>query len=333
MVRGENEMISVIIPIYNVENYLERCIESIKRQTYQNLEIILVDDGSTDKSSEICEIQSSLDKRIKVIHQKNSGVSAARNRGIDIAMGDYLCFVDSDDFIHSELLETLYKISQREDADIVTCEYQPFSQYEEIEEIQIMEFPKTKNASGREALNWLFDDKRLGVTVVWNKLYKRKIFSDIRFPEGKIHEDQFTTYQLLYKAEKVSYVNLKLYYYLQRENSIMHGDFSAKRLDAIEALQLRNKFILSLNDKDLYGKAVNQLLCLMIFCYYNLSRDYSKEIEQLELNYIKTYKENRKFLLGNRNRKFIIRIFYYMPSFMKKFTAKGYKKLKNKTYC
>ena len=205
------ELISVIVPIYNVEKYLNKCIESIINQSYSNLEIILVDDGSKDSSGIMCDSYILKDKRIKVIHKENGGLSDARNVGIDKAKGEYIVFIDSDDWIDEKMIEILYNIIKKNNSDISICDY--FLAYnEEIqtqkEDIEII------NLSNIEALKKIYD-KDLGVCMIvaWNKLYKRNLFKDdIRYPYGKIHEDEFTTYKLLYKAEKISYTKQKMYY-------------------------------------------------------------------------------------------------------------------------
>lgn len=195
------ELISVIVPIYNVEKYLNKCIESIINQSYSNLEIILVDDGSKDSSGIMCDSYILKDKRIKVIHKENGGLSDARNVGLDKAKGEYIVFIDSDDWIDEKMIEILYNIIKKNNSDISICDY--FLAYnEEIqtqkEDIEII------NLSNIEALKTIYD-KDLGVCMIvaWNKLYKRNLFKDdIRYPYGKIHEDEFTTYKLLYKAKK-----------------------------------------------------------------------------------------------------------------------------------
>ena len=232
-----NELISIVVPVYNVD----KCIESIINQSYSNLEIILVDDGSKDSSGIMCDSYILKDKRIKVIHKENGGLSDARNVGIDKAKGEYIVFIDSDDWIDEKMIEILYNIIKKNNSDISICDY--FLAYnEEIqtqkEDIEII------NLSNIEALKKIYD-KDLGVCMIvaWNKLYKRNLFKDdIRYPYGKIHEDEFTTYKLLYKAEKISYTKQKMYYYRQRENSIT-SSFNKKRLDCLEAFDERVKYM------------------------------------------------------------------------------------------
>lgn len=250
-------LISIIVPIYNVEKYLHKCVDSLIGQTLKDIEIILVDDGSTDKSGEICDEYRLKDNRIKVIHKKNGGLSDARNAGIDIAKGDYITFLDSDDWIELNMYEKLYKYIKQENADIAQCSYQEVYN-EEVnnenakEEIKIM--------SGKESL-YNFSGKNHGKTVVaWNKLYRIELFNDIRFPKDKYHEDEFTTYKLLYKANKIVDCSLPLVYYRQREGSIMNSKFNIKRLDALEAFNERLEFYKEKNLKELQQITLSQIL-------------------------------------------------------------------------
>ncbi len=246
-------MISVIIPIYNVEKYLTKCIESVINQTYKNLEIILVNDGSTDNSKEIIDKYSSIDSRIKVINKKNGGLSDARNVGIELAKGEYITFLDSDDWIELNMYEKLYKYIKQENADIVQCSYQKV--YDE----------EVNNQKNKEEVNIMSGEKSLynlgeKTVVVWNKIYKRELFNDIRFPKGKYHEDEFTIYKVLYKANKIVDLNLPLVYYRQREDSIMNSKFNLKRLDALEAFNERLAFYKEKNLDELQQITFAQIL-------------------------------------------------------------------------
>ncbi|MDY3001340.1 MAG: glycosyltransferase [Romboutsia timonensis] len=232
-------MLSIIIPIYNVEKYLTKCIESVINQTYKNLEIILVNDGSTDNSKDIINKYSLIDSRIKVINKKNGGLSDARNVGIEIAKGDYIAFLDSDDWVELNMYEKLYSYIKQENADIAQCSYQKVYN-EEVNNQKIKE--EIKLISGKDSL-YNLSGKNAGKTVVvWNKIYKRELFNDIRFPKGKYHEDEFTTYKVLYKANKIVDLNLPLVYYRQRDGSITNSKFNIKRLDALEAFNERLAF-------------------------------------------------------------------------------------------
>lgn len=232
-------LISVIIPVYQVEHYVAHCIESVINQTYRNLEIILIDDGSTDESGEICDIYADRDERIRVVHQENAGLSAARNRGIEIAQGEYLSFVDSDDWIDRRFIEILYKISAEAGCDIVQCCFwNVFSDDREETEREgnyTVYSPKTFSISAYTLLSWKCN-------VAWNKLYKKSLFEGIRYPKGKIHEDEFTTYKLIWNANNIAVTNTKLYFYRQRTDSIMGSVYSLRRLDAGDAYKEREDF-------------------------------------------------------------------------------------------
>ena len=181
-------MVSVIIPIYNVEKYLKKCIESVINQTFSDLEIILVNDGSTDNCKEICEDYKSKDNRIKFIHKSNGGLSSARNAGIQVATGDYYTFIDSDDYIMSDMIEQLVYMAQLTDADIsLCCKTNQENGFEEGINKKIEIFTK------EEALKCILTEKKI-LTSAWGKLYKRKLFNEVRYPDGKIYEDLGTTY-------------------------------------------------------------------------------------------------------------------------------------------
>ena len=220
-----DKLISVIVPIYNVENYLVRCIESIINQTYSNLEIILVDDGSPDKCSIICDEYAKKDSRIKVIHKKNGGLSDARNAGLDIATGEYIGFVDSDDYIDKNMYKEMINELIEKNADIVSCAINNiYSDRTEIinidEEIYDAEL----------ALKNLILGKNINQTV-WNKLYKKEVIGNILFEKGKINEDEFWTYRILANSKKIITLNKPLYSYLHRASSIMGQGYSEKNLD------------------------------------------------------------------------------------------------------
>lgn len=227
---GEYDVISVIVPIYNVKEYLERCVESIITQTYEKMEIILVDDGSTDGCRELCDSYKNKDKRIKVIHQENQGLSGARNAGIDIARGKYIVFIDSDDFIATSFVEKLYSICLKYNADIAICDYLQGN---------YKEFPlyRQGNVLCLEAQDML--EKWHSVytrieTVAWNKMYKRSVFDSpkVRYPKGLLHEDVMTTHLCVYNCKRIAILKEKLYMYFVRDNSI-NQTMSPKRIQDI----------------------------------------------------------------------------------------------------
>lgn len=214
----EKALISIIVPIFNTELYLRKCIDSILNQTYQNLEIILVNDGSTDNSALICEQYAKKDKRIHFINCKNSGVAIARNIALDYAHGDYIGFVDSDDYIQPDMFETLYSLSKKESADISMV-----SNYI-VEDNHIIEHNFTQQIEiydSISALKELLVDQKVQ-NYTWNKLYKSSIFNSIRFPVGKFYEDIDIMYHLFESCEKIVYYDIPKYYYVKRRNSIVN---------------------------------------------------------------------------------------------------------------
>lgn len=242
-------IVSVIVPIYNVEQYLSQCIVSLMIQTLEDIEIILVDDGATDRSSSICDEYALRDTRIKVIHKENGGLSDARNVGIGVAQGKYIAFLDSDDWVTPNFYEYLYELIERENADIVQCDY--IEAYSEDIKINFKEDIKEVIYTGVEALHLLYSEEYAKTVVVWNKLYKKELFKDIRFPKGKVHEDEFTTYKLLHQATKVVNSNCPMVYYRQREGSIMAQGFNEKRLHVLEAWKEKRDYFEKHNLKEL----------------------------------------------------------------------------------
>lgn len=214
-----NQLISVIVPVYNVEHYLNRCVDSILAQTYSDLEILLVDDGSTDGSGELCDAYARQDARVQVIHKKNGGLSDARNCGIEHAKGRYFCFVDSDDGIAPQMIEVLYRNLLNAGADVSAVALRSFS----TEELPAAEdtLKKVQYMTGKEALRSILQSEELGDFAV-NKLYKRELFENVCYPLGRAMEDQGTTYKLLDQCQGVAYCPVPLYFYYQRPDSILH---------------------------------------------------------------------------------------------------------------
>lgn len=244
-------MISVIIPVYKVENYLDKCVESVVLQSYRDLEIILVDDGSPDHCPEMCDEWAKRDSRIKVIHKKNGGLSDARNVGLKAAIGEYVSFIDSDDWVCKEFYSMLLNTMKKEDSDIVECEKLIVSGHEKIEgqtppkemfHTGIRKENEINNYTAEEGLRKLIEDREL-CQHVWNKLYKMELVRNIPFLKGKLNEDEFWTYQIFGQAHRITKVNKPLYCYLQRVGSIMSQGYSMGRLDGLEAKQRRQEYI------------------------------------------------------------------------------------------
>lgn len=263
--------ISIIVPVYKVEKYVEKCILSIISQTYKDLEIILVDDGSPDNCGRICDEYAEKDSRIRVIHKENGGLSDARNAGIDVAAGEYIMFVDSDDYITGNMVEILYNRIQSDNSDMALCSYEWVDESgnaiaERIDESVI----KNECITSREALEKLCSDKGWYYVTAWAKLYKKSLFSNIRFPKGRLHEDEFTTYKIIAKCNKISCVEDLMYKYVQRNASIMSSMSIERQLDAAEAFSERTEFLLGKNYVDIAVK--NSIVAIGNYRYhYNLS--------------------------------------------------------------
>ena len=215
----KNQLISIIVPVYKVEEYLDKCIKSILNQTYTNLEIILVDDGSPDNCGKICDEYAKNDKRIIVIHKENGGLSDARNKGIEIAKGEYIAFIDSDDYIEKDMFEILYNLSVESHSDISMVSYKEIQNEVIINENK--EF--TENIfeySNTEAIKELLKDDKIK-NYAWNKLYKKELFKEIRYPVKMAYEDVGTTYKLFEKANKIIWKDTPKYNYIRRDDSIV----------------------------------------------------------------------------------------------------------------
>ena len=311
----KEELISVIVPIYKVEKYLKVCIDSIINQSYKNLEIILIDDGSPDNCGKMCDEYAKKDNRIKVIHKENGGLSSARNAGLDIATGEYISFIDSDDAISSNFIEYLHNLCKKNKVDISVCSIQRFDCEIDIKEAYT-EKEELKFETAREMSRRVNGRNSLPSTVVWNKLYKRYIYENLRFPVGKIIEDQFTTYKA-YDICKTNIVisNFELYYYRVNPTSILGVKFNKKRLDILEAYEERIEFYREKKDKELLNKTLagyqHELKSCFINVYNNL--DNNKEIlkdlnKKLKCNYKELIKNN-----GLKLEKLNLTIFTFMP--------------------
>lgn len=226
-----NELISVIIPVYNVERYLTKCIDSVIKQTYTNLEILLINDGSTDNSPKICEEYKNKDRRIKVIHKQNGGLSDARNVGIENAQGKYITFIDSDDDIEVDYIKYLYNLIEKYNTHMSIAAYTVVSKDKKINIGQGYEEEKVLDE--KKCLERLLCEQGLSVSAC-AKLYEKSLFENIKFPKGKLCEDNGTTYKLIMKCNKIAYGSKSVYNYYKRENSIMTSTFNMKKLDLIE---------------------------------------------------------------------------------------------------
>lgn len=280
-----NELVSVIVPVYKTEKYLNHCINSIVGQTYNNLEIILVDDGSPDRCPAICDLWKEKDERIKVFHQVNAGGGQARNLALDKSKGKFVIFVDSDDYIAPFMIEFLYKQFQ-DDVDIVECGY-CITHNDNAEFDEESEGYRWESFGAEEAVLENIKD-RMFRQIIWNKMYRKSVVGDVRFPVRKNIDDEFWTYQVLGNARKVIYTNKVLYAYRQQENSVMHSLNAVRRFQALEAKLQRHEYICK------YMPALkNESICNIWFtCLYqgqllliNSNKDIWKELTEILKKY------------------------------------------------
>lgn len=289
----ETPKISIIVPVYNVEKYICRCIDSILNQTFSDFELILVDDGSPDNCPQICDYYFNMDNRVKVIHKENGGVSSARNAGLDIAKGEYIAFVDSDDWIEEDMYQILYNTSVKYDADVVECDI--FFIYNHVDNINKCINGETQIGNRDFALERIM--KIPSSNFVYNKLYKRYTFKNLRFPNAKRFEDVYITYKIILKTEKYIYINSKKYYYFIRENSLSHmKNYSTELLEAIYSQEERF-YSLKKNvvPKYIIDLAEQRYLLDLLRHYRLLSKNCRSDEDNKHLNNI------RKLIIDNYN--------------------------------
>ena len=287
-------LISVIVPVYRVEEYLERCVKSILSQTYKNLEVILVDDGSPDQCPAICDACAEKDARVKVIHQENKGLSGARNAGIDAASGEYLAFVDSDDYVSPHFIEELYQLLQDTGCAIGQCRFS-YMKGDGLVEEGDSAFCIYRGESLMEQL-YGPEEKATCFVVAWNKLYRAELFKEtgIRYPEGRIHEDEATTYRLFHEAKKLAFLDRALYGYYTENGGSITSVFSAKRLQWLTAHEERIAFF----KKNGYEKllpAAYRKLCDACITFYFRCTEQVKDAEELKKELrkrLETYRAN-----------------------------------------
>lgn len=247
-----NKTVSVIVPIYKVEHYLNRAIDSVLKQTYSKLDVILVDDGSPDRCGEICDEYARVDSRVRVIHKKNGGLSSARNCGLEIANGEYVIFVDSDDFIHPHMIERLLAVAEKENCDIVQCCFFRFDS----------NIPKEELTDHIELISKYHALEKIDNVVymaAWNKIYKKELFANIRFPEGKIHEDVGCTYKLFFASERIAVIPDALYGYYINPDSITTSKIKLNKIDLIDVYAEQYEFFKKNGLKHFANRSANNL--------------------------------------------------------------------------
>ena len=293
-----SEKISVIIPVYKVEKYLDKCIESVVNQTHKNLEIILVDDGSPDNCPAICDKWAKKDVRIRVIHKQNGGLSDARNAGLDIATGEYIGFVDSDDAVIPEMYEELLKNLQENDADISACGYYDVNSLGYKIEKEQQDANELVVLNSDEVLKYVCFEKRgWELATVHNKLYKAAIWQDLRFEKGKIHEDEFAFNKVMKKRPKTVLTKKQMYLYLRNDNGIMATrDYNAY-INGAEAFVQRGREYIYLDNK-WHSKNLSVVLINYFSARQRLKKSNNlKELNKIEkeiLSYISLLRKENK---------------------------------------
>ena len=279
----EKDLISVIVPVYKVEKYLEKCIESVLKQTYTNLQIILVDDGSPDNCGKICDEYAKKDSRIEVIHKANGGLSDARNVGISKAKGRYIGFVDSDDYIAEDMYEILLNLIKKYDADVSICNL-----YDVIDGNECIRNKENgiREYSRLDILKKVLLDKNIQ-SYAWNKLYEKELFDEIKYPIGKKYEDIGTTFYLFEKCNKIVVTSEPEYYYLKRADSLVNNVTESTILDYTEIIIQRYIYIKQ-NIKEL-RKYNNYYLAKTLITAHNDIENLENISEEMQQRYKKLY--------------------------------------------
>lgn len=286
----KNELISIIVPIYNVEKFLNKCIESIIGQTYKNIEIILVDDGSKDGSGLICDEYAKKDRRIKVVHQPNGGVSSARNTGLREATGEYIGFVDPDDYISENMYTLLYNRLTETSADISMCGYKCYFD----KQVEFTANGDVKEYTNIEVIEKLiFDD--IFTSHLWNKLYRKELFARVEFPIDRIYEDVSVIYKIFDNAKKIIYDNSIQYAYYQRPESLCNSISYKKMGNYVQAIEERYEYLLNKYNERKELLYASRVYSSMIFNYI-VAKDKNIELYNSDI-LVNDYKNNIEFKL------------------------------------
>lgn len=299
-----SDLVSVIVPVYNVEKYLIKCVDSIINQTYRNLEIILVDDGSTDNSRRICDEYKQKDNRIVVIHKENGGLSDARNTGLNICTGEYITFIDSDDYISDLYIENLYKIIKKYNADISVCaeEYVKYDKNNEYVKLKrpFREFKGELLMNSDNALECALRQDLFDFSAC-AKLYKKECLNDVKFPLNYMYEDQGTVYKTFFKSKRIVFTSDKLYFYIQRQGSILHNNSSSKRYwDGIKMVEMQHRDIIKKNPR--LKKAAN-CRCLSMYFHVLIGAHNTNDKELTKYSWKKIKELRLGVLIDSKGRK------------------------------
>lgn len=323
-------LISIIIPVYNVIKYLDKCMKSVLNQTYHNLDIILIDDGSTDGSGELCDKYSKNDERVRVIHKSNGGISSARNAALDIINGDYICFVDSDDHIELNMIETLVTAVKENACEIAICGF-----YTEHDGEVSIEDPGVKESviiNSDEAIDELIEDKNV-FNYVWDKIYVKALFDNIRFPVGRNYEDMAIMYLLFAHAKKICRIPERLYYYNKRAGSISDHRNNNKKwylncIDMLTAKLERHQFLQSSKNSYLEQKSMSSLIStvyegIKLAHVYSEENRYKQYMDFLKINN-KSIKQN--LYVNEKDKKLLFfyqnKVAYFIYSIFQKIRGK-----------
>ncbi|WP_053074986.1 glycosyltransferase family 2 protein [Ornithinibacillus californiensis] len=260
--------ISIIVPIYNLEYLLPKCINSILAQSYSNFELILVNDGSTDNSGEICDEYAKEDNRIVVIHKENGGVASCRNTGIEIARGNYIGFVDNDDYINKYMFELLFENAIKFSSEIVVCDYQRIPEEEYIDTEKYNQDYDVQHYNNLEALNEIYYQNAGTFIYPWNKLYRKEVFNNVVYEHGNPFDDESVVHKILFKSTKITYIKLPLYYYVTRKGSMVNSNFSTKKFGRVYALKDREEFFRKNKLMDLQQKALKHYMEIFFWYYF-----------------------------------------------------------------
>lgn len=298
----ERPLISVIVPVYNVAQYIDKCLDSLVRQTYDNLEIILIDDGSTDESGSKCDEWAATDARVMTIHKQNGGQASARNRGLEIAAGEYIGYVDSDDYIDVTMYETLLRLIEQEDADIVKCRYSSVGGDHSAQETYTNQ---VYSLTGRSVCNKMLEplSSTYPITVaVWNCLYKAEVAKKVMFQEGVYYEDVMYSYRVLWDLNKVVFYDKPLYFYVTRNGSTTNSELTSKHIrDAINSTSRLHDFYLTYGTEEevslLCSNNLSYILSIRYQCPLKLKAEHAaltRLIKQYNLGYKNLFQHDLK---------------------------------------
>lgn len=273
-------LVTIVVPAYNVAPYLEECVQSLLEQTYDNIEIILVDDGSTDDTGKICDSLSN--PKIQVIHKENGGLSSARNAGIEKAKGEYIAFVDSDDYVAADYVKVMLQMLLENDGDIAVCGFVRTEKRKAQAKERIQWEQGIHIKTGKEALNELYSASRLYYVVSWNKLYKTSLFEQIRYPVGMLHEDEAVIHKLYHAAHKIVLSREPLYYYYMSDASIMRGTYKIQRMGILYTYLERMSMFAADGNSFMEENSCKQCMVAALMHYYFCRKENNVSCQRAE---------------------------------------------------